>query len=82
LFINILVSGEKFMANTGKYAAGGKKIVCSHCGGDEFAKNKALLNTAWMNLPHLEWRDKTPIMLTCTQCSNIQWFLKEPEQQS
>ena len=64
------------------YAAGGKKIVCPHCGGDEFAKGEAQLNTATMTFLSLDWANKSATTLVCTQCSRIQWFLKKPEQQS
>jgi len=65
-----------------QYVAGGKKIVCPHCGGDEFAKSKAQLNTAAMTFFRLDWANKSATTLACTQCSRIQWFLKEPEQRS
>jgi predicted nucleic-acid-binding Zn-ribbon protein len=70
------------MAKTGKYDAWGKRIVCPHCGGDDFAKSEAQLNTAAMTFFHLDWANKSATTLACTQCSRIQWFMEEPVQQS
>jgi hypothetical protein len=66
----------------GQYVAEGKKIVCPHCGGDEFGKGKAMLNMTWMTIFNLEWANKSATILACTRCGKIQWFLKEPQQQS
>ena len=69
-------------AGPGQYAAGDKKIVCPHSGGDEFGKGKTMLNMTWMTIFNLEWANKSAIILACTRCGKIQWFLKEPQLQS
>ncbi len=66
----------------GQYAVEGKKIVCSHCGGDEFGKGKVPLNMTWMTIFNLEWATKSASILACTRCGKIQWFLKEPQMRS
>jgi uncharacterized protein len=66
----------------GQYFIEGKKIACSHCGGNEFGKGKALLNTTWMTFFSLDWANKSATTLACTRCGKIQLFLKEPQMQS
>ena len=65
-----------------QYFAGGRKIVCPHCGGDIFDKGEAQLNTATMTFFNLDWANKSATTLVCIQCSRIQWFMEEPKQLS
>ena len=62
-----------------QYAAGGKKILCPHCGSDVFAKGKAQLNTAGMSFLDLDWANKSATTLACTTCGRVEWFIKKPE---
>lgn len=62
-----------------EYSAGGKKVVCAHCGGSEFAEGSAQLNTAGMTFLSLDWADKSATTLACTNCGKIQWFIRKPE---
>jgi hypothetical protein len=62
-----------------EFAAGGKKILCDHCGASKFAEGSALLNTAGMTFAHLDWADTSAATLACTNCGKLQWFLKKPE---
>jgi DNA-directed RNA polymerase subunit RPC12/RpoP len=57
----------------------GKNIKCPHCGNKIFIMETKLLNTAGMTFFNLDWANKQAIVLTCTKCSNIQWFLHQPE---
>ncbi len=57
----------------------GKVINCPHCNNNRFVQKLILLNTPGMTFFSLDWANKTAATLTCTQCSNIQWFLQPPE---
>jgi hypothetical protein len=63
----------------GEFLAGGKKVVCLHCGSAEFAEGIAKLNTTVMTFVGLDWADKSATTLACTACGQVQWFLKRPE---
>lgn len=55
----------------GEYDAGGKQVVCPHCGGTAFAEGVAHLQPASM---FEEWI----FSLACNHCGHIQLFLKRP----
>jgi predicted nucleic-acid-binding Zn-ribbon protein len=57
----------------------GKNIICPHCGNKKFEMESKLLNTSGMTFFKLDWANRQATILTCTKCSNIQWFLKQPE---
>jgi predicted nucleic-acid-binding Zn-ribbon protein len=57
----------------------GKNIKCPHCGNKKFEMESKLLNTAGMTFFSLDWANRQAIILTCTKCSGIQWFLRQPE---
>jgi predicted nucleic-acid-binding Zn-ribbon protein len=63
----------------GQYSSVGKKLLCPHCGRDEFEKGTAQLNTAGMTFLNLDWANRSATTLACTNCGHIQWFLREPE---
>jgi len=65
-----------------QFKAEGKKILCSHCGADYFAKGEAQLNTAGMTFIDLDWANKSATTLACAKCGRIEWFLKKPEEVS
>jgi predicted nucleic-acid-binding Zn-ribbon protein len=57
----------------------GKNIVCPHCGNVRFELGSSLLNTAGMTFFNLDWANRQATILTCTTCTQIQWFLQQPE---
>jgi uncharacterized protein len=61
------------------FAAQGKTIQCPHCGNDQFGMGSALLNTAGLTFFNLDWANRQATILTCTTCSHIMWFLRQPE---
>ncbi len=69
----------KRLTGTHSFQMQGKAIACPHCGGTQFDPGPALLNTAGMTFFDLDWANRSATVLVCTQCSHIQWFLREPE---
>ena len=65
----------------GEYAAGGKKVVCGHCGSTAFSMGSAKLNTTMMTFLDLDWLNRSATILICTKCGKIQWFIHKPEPQ-
>jgi hypothetical protein len=61
------------------YIAGGKKVICSHCNGETFSKQQAMLNTRAATFFNFDWTDKSGTALICENCGLIQWFGKSPE---
>lgn len=57
-----------------EYEKAGRKIVCNHCGGEDFEAGTALLNTAWMSFLNLDCLDKSADTYVCTNCGRIEWF--------
>jgi predicted nucleic-acid-binding Zn-ribbon protein len=57
----------------------GKSILCPQCGNSQFEMGSALLNTAGMTFMNLDWANRQATILTCTTCSHIQWYLRQPE---
>jgi hypothetical protein len=51
----------------GQFMAGGKRVVCSNCGGPSFVKRRIFI---YGPLAHC---------LTCTECSLSMWFEDAPE---
>jgi uncharacterized protein len=66
----------------GQYEAGGRQVVCAHCGGKNFAEHEALLNTTGATFVKLDWLNKSGTALICENCGLIQWFGKRPESTS
>lgn len=64
-----------------RYIAGGKPIVCEHCGHDEFDEGKAQLNTAEMSLLNMDWLNPSATTLMCDACGRIHWYGVKPERQ-
>ena len=63
------------------YFAGGKQIVCEHCGHQEFNEGHAQLNTSGMTFFGLDWTNKTATTLMCDACGRIHWYGVRPERQ-
>ena len=61
------------------YALAGKRFVCPHCSGDQFAEGRAQLNTAGMTFLGLDWANPSAYTLACRTCGLVSWFLIEPE---
>ena len=57
------------------YKAAGKQVVCPHCGGCEFEKSSAQLNTAGLTFLDLDWANRSADILICRSCGHIEWFL-------
>jgi hypothetical protein len=69
------LQGAKAALGPGRYAAGGKPIVCSHCGGDLFREGHALLVRRGLAFAEAEWAGKGATTLACVRCGRIEWFL-------
>jgi hypothetical protein len=61
------------------YEAAGVQIRCTHCKGEMFREQEALLNTTNATLVRLDWLDKSGTALLCENCGLIQWYAKKPE---
>ena len=60
------------------YQAGGVQVRCTHCQGELFQEQEALLNTSGATLVNLDWLNKSGTALVCENCGLIQWFAKKP----
>ena len=49
----------------GQYEAGGRQVVCPHCGGNTFAEHEALLNTTGATIDKLDRLNKSGAALMC-----------------
>jgi hypothetical protein len=77
-----LKAGAKGFAKSfepARYQAGGFQIRCTHCKGELFQEQEALLNTTGASLVNLDWLNKSGTALICEGCGLIQWFAKKPE---
>jgi hypothetical protein len=72
------VRGFRSALGPGRFAAAGRVVRCTHCGGEEFSQTKALMNSTALSLADLDWLDRSATVLVCTSCSLIQWFGKAP----
>lgn len=63
-----------------KYKVGHVNLVCPFCQNDTFDKDYRQLNTKGATFFNLDWANRDAVILTCTQCSHISWFMNEPEQ--
>lgn len=62
-----------------RYRAAGKRVRCTHCAGEIFQPQEALLNTSGATLVNLDWLNKSGTALVCENCGLIQWFAKAPD---
>ncbi len=65
---------------TNTYHLEGKSVTCMHCGGQEFDRGSALLNTPGMTFFGLDWANRTATILSCRRCGRIEWFARAPEE--
>lgn len=63
------------------YLIAEKIIKCPHCGGTEFQKGEAQLNTAGMTFLGFDWLNKSADILLCDACGRIEWFASEVTKQ-
>lgn len=61
-----------------RYAAAGRGVACTHCGGARFVAREALLNSTVLTLASLDWLDRSATALTCVRCGAIRWFAAAP----
>lgn len=62
-----------------RYAAAGRLVRCTHCGGETFHAREAMLNTPGMTLLNVDWANTSGTALVCARCSLIQWFVRAPD---
>lgn len=65
----------------GSYRVAGAKIVCPNCQHDQFESQTVLLNTRGLTFFKLDWLNAAATILTCSNCSLIQWFKRPPERE-
>lgn len=59
------------------FEVAGRQVVCSHCGGTEFERSEALLDSAGMSFIGFEWAGRSATVLICKRCGHIEWFFDE-----
>ncbi len=62
-----------------RYQAGGIQVRCTHCQGELFQAQEALLNTSGASFASLDWLNKSGTALVCENCGLIQWYAKRPD---
>lgn len=60
-----------------KYEVAEVQVICPHCENENFNLCNTQLNTAGLTFLGLDLANKTATTLICTECGNVQWFLKE-----
>jgi hypothetical protein len=63
------------------YAAGGRWIVCGHCGSNRFDARSVVLSNRGAALVDMEWTSPGATALVCTVCTRIEWFTQPVIQQ-
>jgi uncharacterized protein len=61
-----------------RFSVAGKQVVCSHCGGSEFASQEILMNTRGATFMKLDFLNRAATALACSNCSHIEWFNNSP----
>lgn len=57
------------------YKIEGRTVTCSHCGGEEFDRSDAQLNTAGLSFLGLDWANRSATVLACKRCGHLEWFI-------
>ena len=57
------------------FEVAGKQLICSHCGGQNFTRGTAQLNTAGMSFLGIDWLNQSADTFLCNGCGKIEWFL-------
>jgi hypothetical protein len=65
----------------GSYRVAGAKIICPNCQHDQFESQTVLLNTRGLTFFKLDWLNAAATILTCSNCSLIQWFKRPLERE-
>ena len=52
----------------------GHDIMCDHCKGNLFYRDKRLLNSAGATFLGFDWANKESLIFICANCKKIQWF--------
>ncbi len=68
-------SFDRDMRGYYSYEIAGRAVTCSHCGGQDFEKSDAQLNTAGLTFLDLDWANRSATVLTCKGCGHLEWFL-------
>lgn len=64
---------------THHYHVARKQVTCLHCGGEDFDRGSALLNTTGLTFLRLDWVNREAHLLICAGCGEIRWFLEKPD---
>jgi len=57
-----------------RFEAGGRTVVCTHCGHDLFESKDILLNTRGLTFFNLDWLNRSAMALLCANCGLVQIF--------
>lgn len=57
------------------YEIAGRAVTCSHCGGQDFEKSNAQLNTIGLTFLNLDFLNRSATVLVCKGCGHLEWFL-------
>lgn len=68
-------SFNREMRGDATYNVAGRQVACSHCGGTEFDRSEAQLNTAGMTFLGFDWANRSATVLICRSCGHLEWFL-------
>lgn len=60
--------------NSRQYVIAGIQLTCSHCGGNNFARDVRQLNSAGLTAIGMDWINKSAEIFVCTRCGKIEWF--------
>lgn len=63
------------MSGDSSYTIAGRKLVCPHCGGDQFDRREAQLNTRALTFLGLDWADARADAYECTRCGHLEFFV-------
>ncbi len=69
-------SFKREMDENWSYDIAGRQVTCSHCGGTEFDRSEAQLNTAGLTFLDLDWANRSAAIFICKRCGHIEWFLQ------
>lgn len=58
-----------------KVQVAGRALTCLVCGGEQFWKRKAQLNTRLLTFLDIEWANPNATLYVCDSCGHIHWFL-------
>ena len=61
----------------GHFEVVGKRVSCSHCGGNRFTAKEILLNTWLLSLLRIDWLDSSANVLSCNKCGQLTWFAQD-----